>query len=268
MSALPNASATLPVVIKYGGHAMTVPALEDAFAADLVALEKEGWRFVVVHGGGPQISSLLGRLHIESRFEEGLRVTDEATMEAVEMVLAGQVNKAVTASLSRRGVRCAGVSGRDGGLLGAALRKASLGRVGDVVRVDVSLLDCLLAGGFTPVVAPVAEAVDGSGPLNINADTAAGAVAGQLAAEYFVLMSNVPGVLDGEGKLLPRLTRADVAALEASGVISGGMIPKVGACLHALDAGCRRALILNSSEPSALRRYLSGGEALGTVVEN
>ena len=263
-----DAARTLPVVIKYGGHAMTVPELEDAFAADLVALMADGWRFVIVHGGGPQISSLLGRLGIESRFENGLRVTDEATMEAVEMVLAGQVNKAVTAGLAARGVRAAGVSGRDGGLLGAELRAASLGRVGDVTKVDAALLGCLLDGGFTPVVAPVAEALDGTGPLNVNADTAAGAVAGSLRAEYFVLMSNVPGVLDGEGQLIPRLTRADVDALKASGVISGGMIPKVDACLNALDEGCRRALILNSSAPSALRRYLSEGAPLGTVVEN
>lgn len=257
---------TLPVVIKYGGHAMTVPDLSRAFASDLAALIGQGRQFVVVHGGGPQISELLRRLGLVSHFENGLRVTDDATMQAVEMVLSGEVNKSVVGAFASHGVRCAGISGRDGGLLAAAVRSPELGRVGDVVRVDVSLLRCLLDGGFLPVVAPVAESLLG-GPLNVNADTAAGAIAGALQAEYFVLMSDVPGVLDADKKLLPRLTRADIDELKQSGVIFGGMIPKVDACLNALKAGCARALILNGSEPSALKRYLVDGAPLGTVVE-
>lgn len=253
------------VVIKFGGHAMDKEALCAAFAEDLAFLSAEGTRCVVVHGGGPQISALLERLHIESRFENGLRVTDEATMQAVEMVLCGQVNKDVVRRFAAHGVRAAGVSGRDGGLLLASVRQPSLGRVGEVDKVDPALVECLLAGGFVPVVAPVASDAAGQ-PLNINADTAAGALAGALHADYFVLISDVPGVLDGEKRLIPTLDRARSQSLITEGVICGGMIPKVGSCLHALDAGCRRALILDGREPGSLRRYLYEDAPLGTVV--
>ena len=226
-----------PVVIKYGGHAMTVPELGRAFAEDMSGLVREGGRFIVVHGGGPQISALLKRLSIESHFVDGLRVTDDATMEAVEMVLAGQVNKAVVGLFEGYGLSCCGISGRDGGLLKAVVERPELGRVGGIPSVKPGLLSCLMDGGYVPVVAPVAEGPDGR-PLNINADYAA------------------------------RLTRKDIEALKADGTISGGMIPKVDACLSALDHGCRRSLILNGSEPSALRRYLTGSEALGTVIED
>lgn len=253
------------VVIKFGGHAMDKEALCAAFAEDLAFLSAEGTRCVVVHGGGPQISALLERLHIESRFENGLRVTDEASMQAVEMVLCGQVNKDVVRRFAAHGVRAAGVSGRDGGLLLASVRQPSLGRVGEVDKVDPTLVECLLAGGFVPVVAPVASDAAGQ-PLNINADTAAGALAGALHADYFVLISDVPGVLDGEKRLIPTLDRARSQSLITEGVICGGMIPKVGSCLHALDAGCRRALILDGREPGSLRRYLYEDAPLGTVV--
>lgn len=253
------------VVIKFGGHAMDKEALCAAFAEDLAFLSAEGTRCVVVHGGGPQISALLERLHIESRFENGLRVTDEATMQAVEMVLCGQVNKDVVRRFAAHGVRAAGISGRDGGLLLASVRQPALGRVGEVDKVDPALVECLLAGGFVPVVAPVASDAAGQ-PLNINADTAAGALAGALHADYFVLISDVPGVLDGEKRLIPTLDRARSQSLMDEGVICGGMIPKVGSCLHALDAGCRRALILDGREPGSLRRYLYEDAPLGTVV--
>lgn len=253
------------VVIKFGGHAMDKEALCAAFAEDLAFLSAEGTRCVVVHGGGPQISALLERLHIESRFENGLRVTDEATMQAVEMVLCGQVNKDVVRRFAAHGVRAAGISGRDGGLLLASVRQPALGRVGEVDKVDPALVECLLAGGFVPVVAPVASDAAGQ-PLNINADTAAGALAGALHADYFVLISDVPGVLDGEKRLIPTLDRARSQSLMDEGVICGGMIPKVGSCLHALDASCRRALILDGREPGSLRRYLYEDAPLGTVV--
>lgn len=253
------------VVIKFGGHAMDKEALCAAFAEDLAFLSAEGTRCVVVHGGGPQISALLERLHIESRFENGLRVTDEATMQAVEMVLCGQVNKDVVRRFAAHGVRAAGISGRDGGLLLASVRQPALGRVGEVDKVDPALVECLLAGGFVPVVAPVASDAAGQ-PLNINADTAAGALAGALHADYFVLISDVPGVLDGEKRLIPTLDRARSQSLMDEGVICGGMIPKVGSCLHALDAGSRRALILDGREPGSLRRYLYEDAPLGTVV--
>ncbi|MDR2055423.1 MAG: acetylglutamate kinase [Desulfovibrio sp.] len=253
------------VVVKYGGHAMSDAALAAAFADDLAGLAVRGMRFVIVHGGGPQITGLLKRLNIESRFADGLRVTDAATMQAVEMALCGEVNKAVVSSLSRRRVRAAGISGRDGGLLRAEVRNPALGLVGEVRSVDPALLECLFNGGFVPVVAPVASDPDGE-PLNINADTAAGAIAGALRAAYFVLVSDVPGVLDAGKKLIPELDGAAVARLRDEGVISGGMIPKVAACLNALSAGCARALILDGRAPSGLRRCLSGGEALGTVI--
>lgn len=254
------------IVIKFGGHTMTDPALRDAFARDLAPLAREGRRCVVVHGGGPQISSLLKRLDIPSRFEEGLRVTDDAAMEAVEMVLSGQVNKELVGAFTRLGVPSTCLSGRDGDpLLLARMRSPRFGRVGDVTRVNPAILSCLIEAGYLPVVAPIAEDEEG-GALNINADTAAGAIAGALQAEYFVLMSDVPGVLDADKKLLPSLTRADIAELKAKGVITGGMIPKVDACLHALDMGCQKALILNGAEKSALRRCLEGDTNLGTMV--
>lgn len=255
------------VVIKYGGHAMDKPELCTAFATDLAQLSAQDMGFVVVHGGGPQISALLKRLNIESRFENGLRVTDEATMAAVEMVLCGQVNKAVVASFAAHGARAAGISGRDGNLLRAVVKNPALGLVGEVEAVDPALILCLLEGDFVPVVAPVANGPDGQA-LNINADTAAGALAGALAADYFILISDVPGVLDAEGRLITSLTRVEIEKLRAEGVITGGMIPKVESCLHALDAGCQRALILDGRSPSSLRRYLLDDAPLGTVVVN
>ena len=255
------------VVIKYGGHAMDKPELCTAFATDLAQLSAQDMGFVVVHGGGPQISALLKRLNIESRFENGLRVTDEATMAAVEMVLCGQVNKAVVASFAAHGARAAGISGRDGNLLRAVVKNPALGLVGEVEAVDPALILCLLEGDVVPVVAPVANGPDGQA-LNINADTAAGALAGALAADYFILISDVPGVLDAEGRLITSLTRAEIEKLRAEGVITGGMIPKVESCLHALDAGCQRALILDGRSPSSLRRYLLDDAPLGTVVVN
>ena len=255
------------VVIKYGGHAMDKPELCTAFATDLAQLSAQDMGFVVVHGGGPQISALLKRLNIESRFENGLRVTDEATMAAVEMVLCGQVNKAVVASFAAHGARAAGISGRDGNLLRAVVKNPALGLVGEVEAVDPALILCLLEGDFVPVVAPVANGPDGQA-LNINADTAAGALARALAADYFILISDVPGVLDAEGRLITSLTRAEIEKLRAEGVITGGMIPKVESCLHALDAGCQRALILDGRSPSSLRRYLLDDAPLGTVVVN
>ena len=241
--------STQTVVIKYGGHAMDKDELNAAFADDMAFLQ-QSMRLVVVHGGGPQINALLNRLAIESRFEKGLRVTDADTMQAVEMVLCGQVNKTVVSRFLQHGARAAGLSGRDAGLLRARVKDPVLGLVGDVEKVDASVLSCLLDGGFLPVVAPVASGPEGQA-LNINADTAAGAVA---------------GVLDADKKLIPSLDRARIAELIEAGVINGGMIPKVQSCLHALDEGCSRALILDGRQPSSLRRYLLDGEPLGTVV--
>lgn len=245
---------------------MADPALCAPFAAGLARLAARGMRFVAVHGGGPGINAMLRRLHIESRFERGLRVTDAATMEVVEMVLCGRVNKAVVTLFQRHGVRAVGISGKDGALLQARALNPSLGLVGEVHTVDTGVARVLMDAGYVPVVAPVAMAEDGTS-LNVNADTAAGAMAGALGAECFVLVSDVPGVLDAEGRLLPVLDAAGAARLRAEGVIRDGMIPKVEACLNALNAGCRRALILDGRAESSLERCLLEGAPLGTVVE-
>lgn len=258
--------STPTVVVKYGGHAMDDPALCAAFAAGLARLAARGMRLVVVHGGGPQISAMLTRLCIESRFERGLRVTDQPTMDVVEMVLCGQVNKAVATLFQQHGARAVGISGKDAALFRARPVDPALGLVGDVHTVDVGIVRTLLDGGYLPVVAPVAMGDNGES-LNVNADTAAGAMAGALRADYFVLISDVPGVLDAEKRLIPSLTRARIDALTAEGVIHSGMIPKVGACLNALDAGCRTALILDGRAEASLERYLLEGAPLGTAVE-
>ncbi len=258
------------LVIKYGGHAMDNEELRAPFAKSIVKLVATGMRVVLVHGGGPHISSLLSRLNIESHFVDGLRVTDSASMEAVEMALCGQVNKAVVSLLQSAGGKAVGICGKDGGLFTAKVLRDELGLVGDTPKVNDAVVECLLAGGFTPVVAPVAANVDdmGGAGLNINADTAAGALAGALQADYFVLVSDVPGVLNEEKELLPRLDMASIASLKESGVIYGGMLPKVDSCLFALQAGCKRALILDGRQKSSLERYLLQDEALGTVICN
>ncbi|MDR0239426.1 MAG: acetylglutamate kinase [Deltaproteobacteria bacterium] len=254
------------VVIKYGGHAMDNPALSVPFAEGLARLGAQGMRLVVVHGGGPQINAMLARLNIPSRFERGLRVTDEATMEVVEMILCGRVNKSVVSLFARHGVRAAGISGKDAHLLGASQLHEDLGLVGEIQSVNPALVLALLDAGFVPVIAPVAAGAHGES-YNINADTAAGALAGAMEAEYFVLISDVPGVLDEDKRLIPRLTRREVARLVQEGVVHGGMIPKVLSCLHALDEGCKRALILDGRAEASLERYLLEDAPLGTVVE-
>lgn len=256
---------TATVVIKYGGHAMDKAELSAAFAAGLASLAHEGMSLVVVHGGGPQITKLLQRLNIQSHFVNGLRVTDAAAMEAVEMALCGQVNKAVVTVLSQKGVNAAGISGRDGQLLQGTIRDPALGLVGDVRKVDPALLQCLLKGGFVPVVAPVASAPNGQA-LNVNADIAAGMLAGTLQADSFVLISDVPGVLDAKGELIPHLDDAECKRLQEANVITGGMIPKVEACFTALAHGCQRAIILDGRAPSSLTRYLRENAALGTEI--
>ena len=247
--------STQTVVIKYGGHAMDKDELNAAFADDMAFLQ-QSMRLVVVHGGGPQINALLNRLAIESRFEKGLRVTDADTMQAVEMVLCGQVNKTVVSRFLQHGARAAGLSGRDAGLLRARVKDPVLGLVGDVEKVDASVLSCLLDGGFLPVVAPVASGPEGQA-LNINADTAAGAVAGALHADYFVLISDVPGVLDADKKQIPALDRARIAELNEAGLINGGMIPTAHPRLHTLRRHDPQGAVLSACPG---RRLLPGSD--------
>lgn len=254
------------IVIKYGGHALDDPQLRDAFVASLKSLLNKDMHFVIVHGGGPQINALLKALQIESKFSNGLRVTDAKTLQIVEMALCGQVNKYITRLLEQADIAAAGISGEDGKLFLAEQMNPELGRVGKIVKVNDKLPLCLLNAGFTPVIAPLA--LDGAGePLNINADLAAGALAGALQADYFVLISDVPGVLAKTGELLPKLNKTAIGQLIEDGVITGGMLPKTEACLTALTQGARNALILDGRQQASLERYLLDGEALGTLIE-
>ena len=253
-------------VIKYGGHAMEDAALNVRFAQDVAWLMRAGKHIVIVHGGGPMISGMLKRLNIESVFKDGLRVTDAATMQVVEMVLSGAVNKEVVSLFEHNGARAVGFSGKDGSCLVAEQISADYGLVGNVSEVDPTLFSLALNAGYVPVIAPVAVSKDGSA-LNVNADSAAGAVAGALKAHCFVLVTDVPGVLDASGKLMPELTRAEVEAHIASGVISGGMIPKVKSCLHAMDLGVARAMIVDGREPGNLAACLLGKGGVGTTFK-
>lgn len=253
-------------MIKLGGHAMTNQKLLAAFLENIASLSKKGWQLVIVHGGGPHISSLLFRLNIPSTFIEGLRVTDAETLEAVEMVLCGSVNKALTRYLLKAGAAAAGISGEDGGLFRAKVKNEDLGLVGIITGVNPSLVCSLLSAGFVPVIAPLALGSDFH-PLNVNADTAAGALAAALKADFFILVSDVPGILDKEGKLLPELEKKDAQTLIGDGTISGGMIPKVECCLEALAKGCRNALILDGKRQNSLLDFLEKGIREGTVLK-
>ncbi|MBQ9536212.1 MAG: acetylglutamate kinase [Desulfovibrionaceae bacterium] len=253
-------------VIKYGGHAMDQADLAAAFAKAILKLTQEHYPCIIVHGGGPQINSMLKNLHIESKFIDGLRVTDAATMQVVEMVLAGSVNKDVVARLAQAGVKAIGLSGRDAELLMCEPLDIKLGQVGKITQVNTQIIETLLKAHFTPVIAPLANGINFA-CYNINADLAAGAIAGALKAKYFVLISDVPGVLDGEGQVIKKLNRTKIQELRDKGIIKGGMLPKIDSCLNALEQGAEQALILDGRAPASLSRYLLTGEPLGTLVE-
>src|SRR3954467_1496814 len=233
-------------VIKYGGHAMVDPELARVFARDIVLLRQVGILPVVVHGGGPQIGDMLKRLNIQSTFIDGLRVTDAATMEVVEMVLAGTINKQIVASINAAGGCAVGISGKDGGLIRARKlkRNADLGFVGEPERIDDRVLGSFRQSDIIPVIAPIGVGADGA-TYNINADTVAGAVAAAVKASRFLLLTDVAGVLDGDKRLIPELSAAEARRLIADGTISGGMIPKVETCLDAVDGGVEAAVIVD-----------------------
>ena len=242
------------IVIKYGGHAMTDDALRASFAVDVVLLKFIGLRPVIVHGGGPQIKSTLERLGKKSTFVEGLRVTDDETMDVVEMVLGGKVNREIVESIQQAGGRSVGLTGSDGALLRVRQKKVNdkdIGRVGEIVEVDSSVIDSLSESGFIPVVAPIG--VDDKGVThNVNADEAAGDLAGALHSEKLILLTDVEGVLDGEGKLLSQITIEETQKYLEEGVITAGMIPKVGCCIAALEKGVARAHIVDGRVLHAL----------------
>jgi len=267
------------IVVKFGGHAMGEADYVSAFAADIALLDQVGARPVVVHGGGPQIGEMLKKLQIESNFIDGLRVTDEATISVVEMVLAGGINKALVAAIAKAGGRAVGISGKDGGLItarklmatakteGSAIEEAiDLGFVGEPAHVDTSVLEALNTADLIPVVAPVGSDTDGE-TYNINADTAAGAVAAALGATRMLMLTDVAGVLGKDGKLITELTVSQAEALIRDGTVSGGMIPKVETCINAVLGGAEAAVIMDGRAPHALLVELFTEHGMGTIIK-
>ncbi|RDE10043.1 acetylglutamate kinase [Pelagibacterium lacus] len=266
------------VVIKYGGHAMGDPELGRAFARDVALLKQSGVNPIVVHGGGPQIGEMLGKLGIESKFEGGLRVTDRKTVEIVEMVLAGSINKEIVALINAEGEWAIGLCGKDGNMVFAEKAKKTvidptsnierildLGFVGEPVDIDRTLLDLLARSEMIPVIAPVAPGRDGE-TYNINADTFAGAIAGAVFAKRLLFLTDVPGVLDKKGDLIPELSVEEARALIRDGTISGGMIPKVETCIEALDRGVEGVVIVNGKTPHSVLLELFTEHGAGTLM--
>ena len=265
-------------VVKYGGHAMGDPEAARDFAEDIVLLKAVGINPVVVHGGGPQIGAMLKKLGVESTFVDGLRVTDKATAEVAEMVLSGAINKELVGWIAAAGGKAIGISGKDGGLVtatklprttvdpGSEIEKVvDLGFVGEPTRVDTTILKTASDAGMIPVVAPIGAGDDGH-TYNINADTMAGAIAAALGAARLLLLTDVPGVLDKQGRLLTDLTPADIDRLRQDGTISGGMIPKLETCVNAVEAGCEAAVVLDGRVAHALLLEFFTQRGAGTLV--
>ncbi len=266
------------VVVKYGGHAMGDETVAREFARDIVLLEQSGVNPVVVHGGGPQIGAMLQKLGIKSEFAGGLRITDAATVEIVEMVLAGSINQQIVGFINEAGGRAVGLTGKDGNLVRARkvtrtvvdpdsnIEKAvDLGYVGEPAELDMTVLEQILGRELIPVLAPVAAGIEG-GTFNINADTFAGAIAGALKAKRLVLLTDVPGVLDKAGKLIKELTLKNARKLIADGTISGGMIPKVETCIEAIEAGVEGVVILDGKVHHAVLLELFTDHGAGTLI--
>lgn len=255
------------VVAKYGGNAMTDPQLKKSVMQDILLLQLVGVKVILVHGGGPEISAMLKKLSIESHFENGLRVTDDDTMEVVQMVLAGKVNKSLAADLSALGGKAVGLCGIDGGLIKVHQKNEKLGHVGEIDEINTKILDDLLDGGFIPVISSIGIDDDGN-PYNINADTAAAKIAAALHAESMVVMSNINGVLrdkDDENSLISQMSLADAEELKKNGIIAGGMIPKVDCCTNAVKEGVKKVFIINGEIPHAILIELLTDEGLGTM---
>ncbi len=252
------------ILIKYGGHAMDKDELSLSFAKSLKKLDELGHQLILTHGGGPHINALLERLKIDSHFVNGMRYTDEATMEVVEMVLRGSLNAKLVGLFKEAGLNAVGMSGKDNATLYAE-KNEELGYVGEVTQVNIDYVKLLLKNSYLPVIAPIAYGLGGIS-LNVNADIASGAIAGALEADVFVLVTDVPGVLDKEGNLQQILTFADIDRLKNDETITGGMIPKVDSCLNALHKGCKRAYILDGRKEGNLEKLLLDGEAVGTLI--
>jgi len=267
------------IVIKYGGNAMVDEALKRSFARDMVLMKLVGIHPIIVHGGGPQIGSLLDRLGKESRFVDGMRVTDSETMDVVEMVLGGLVNKEIVNLINSHGGRAIGLTGKDGPLIRAhkltltRRREAldvpeiiDLGHVGEVTSVDRSVIDYLTRGEFIPVIAPIGVGTDGAS-YNINADLVAGKVAEIMQAEKLIMLTNIAGLLDKQGQLLTGLSTAEVDRLMADGTISGGMLPKMDSIIDAVNAGVKRAHIIDGRIEHAVLLELFTDSGIGTLIE-
>jgi acetylglutamate kinase len=273
IEALPyiRAFAGKTLVIKYGGHAQLDEALKAGFAEDVVLMKYIGLNPVIVHGGGPQISDMMKRLGKEPRFVDGVRVTDKETMEIVEMVLGGVINKEIVELISRHGGRAVGVSGKDGRLItakpvkAAGRKRVDLGQVGDVDTIDPQILVDLTSNRYIPVIAPVGVGRDGR-TYNINADLVAGAVARAVQAEKLVMLTDVAGILNAKGALIPTLSRKDIQRLIKSGTITSGMLPKVQACLTAVEGGVAKAHIIDGRVPHALLLEIFTKEGIGTEI--
>ena len=263
------------IVVKYGGNAMTDEDLKAKFARDVVLLKVVGMNPVVVHGGGPQIENVLARLGKKGEFVQGMRVTDAETMDVVEMVLGGQVNKEVVELINQAGGRAVGLTGQDGGCIRARKMllsaegndKIDIGQVGEIEAIDPEVINALENAGFIPVVAPIGTGADGT-TYNINADLVAGKLAEILKAEKLVMMTNTPGVLDKSGKLLTGLTPRKIDDLVAKGVISGGMLPKISSVLDAARSGVRSCHIIDGRVPHALLLEILTDEGVGTVIRH
>jgi acetylglutamate kinase len=266
------------VVVKYGGHAMGQEQMARDFARDIVLLEQTAINPVVVHGGGPQIEAMLKRLGIKSEFAEGLRITDAKTVEVVEMVLAGSINKQIVGYINAAGGKAIGLCGKDGNMVQARKVNRSvvdpdsniekvvdLGFVGEPEKVDLTMLNQVIGREMIPVLAPVATSANG-GTFNVNADTFAGAIAGTLKAKRLLLLTDVRGVLDKSKNLIAQLSVADARKLIADGTISGGMIPKVETCIYALDQGVEGVVILDGKVPHAVLLELLTDHGVGTLM--
>jgi acetylglutamate kinase len=266
------------IVVKFGGNAMVDPLLHESFARDIVLMKLVGMNPVVVHGGAPQIGSLLERLNIKSEFVDGMRVTDSQTMDVVEMVLGGRVNKEIVASINRSGGKAIGVTGKDGQLIRArrltierrgpeleAPEIIDIGHVGEVRQVDTEMLNVILDSNFIPVIAPIGCDDEGQS-YNINADLVAGKLAQVMQAEKLMLLTNVAGLMDGDGKVLTGLSTAEVDALIADGTVHGGMLPKIGCALEAVKSGVASAHIVDGRVPHAVLLEIFTDEGMGTKI--
>ena len=265
------------IVVKYGGNAMTDELLKGGFARDVVLLKLVGINLVVVHGGGPQIEDLLSRVGKKCEFIQGMRVTDAETMDIVEMVLAGKVNKEIVELINHAGGKAVGLTGQDGGLIRArklilsggsdAPGDLDIGQVGEIESVDPQVIESLLASGFIPVIAPIGSGAHGE-TYNINADLVAGKLAEILKAEKLVLMTNTPGVLDKQGNLITGLTAREIDQLFEDGTLSGGMLPKISSALDAARSGVQSVHIIDGRVPNSLLLEILTNEGVGTMIRS